>query len=158
MPVTIEQMKLDDLEKVVEIEESSFTQPWSLQSFQSELANKQLAVYLVARVDGCVAGYGGVWVVLDEAHITTLAVNRNNRCQGIATMLLRGLIEKSYQRGARRISLEVRPSNERARSLYEKFGFVVKGVRKHYYFNEDGLVMFKEDLSDVERNYDEPAS
>jgi [ribosomal protein S18]-alanine N-acetyltransferase len=147
VPVTIEPMASDDLRTVVAIEEASFTQPWSHQSFQSELANNQLAAYLVARFDGNIVGYGGVWVILDEAHVTTLAVEQHYRRHGIATRLLEALIEKSCRMGANRISLEVRPSNQAARRLYEKFGFSVKGVRKHYYFNEDGLIMFKENLN-----------
>ncbi len=157
MPITIEPMVPADLPSVVAIEEASFTQPWSHQSFQSELANNQLAAYLVSRVDGIIAGYGGVWVILDEAHITTLSVEQHYRRQGIASKLLEALIEKSCSMGANRISLEVRPSNHAARRLYEKFGFSVKGVRKHYYFNEDGLIMFKEDLNGGMDNH-EPAS
>ena len=157
MPATIKPMVLDDLLTVAAIEEASFTQPWSLQSFQSELANNQLAAYLVARVNENIAGYGGIWVILDEAHITTLAVEEHYRRCGVATLLLEALIEKSCSMGANRISLDVRPSNHAARRLYEKFGFSVKGVRKHYYFNEDGLIMFKEDLNGGMDNH-EPAS
>lgn len=157
MELSIEPMTADDLEKVMEIETSSFTRPWSLNSFVSELDNNQLANYLVARVDGCLAGYCGLWVVLEEAHITTLAVDKKYRGRGIASCLIKTVLEKARQKGARRISLEVRTTNVNARRLYEKFGFIVKGVRKHYYFNEDGLVMFKEDLENCERNSNEPA-
>lgn len=156
MSLIIEPMSPDDLEAVVGIEESSFPQPWSLQSFRSELDNNQLAAYLVARLEGALAGYGGVWVILEEAHITTLAVDRKYRRRGIATRLLKELIETSRRMGAVRMSLEVRPSNLAARRLYEKFGFTVKGVRKHYYFDEDGLVMFKDNLDPEAEN--EPAS
>ncbi len=160
MPITIEPMLLQDLPAVVAIEESSFTQPWTLQSFQSELANNRLAVYLVARENGFVVGYGGVWVILDEAHVTTLAVDQNHRRRGIATELLKALIDQSRRMGAQRISLEVRPSNSGARRLYENLGFSVKGVRKRYYFNEDGLIMFKDNLGGGEGNGEEnePAS
>jgi ribosomal-protein-alanine N-acetyltransferase len=153
-------MLLQDLPAVVAIEESSFTQPWTLQSFQSELANNRLAVYLVARENGFVVGYGGVWVILDEAHVTTLAVDQNHRRRGIATELLKALIDQSRRMGAQRISLEVRPSNSGARRLYENLGFSVKGVRKRYYFNEDGLIMFKDNLGGGEGNGEEnePAS
>ncbi len=157
MFVTITPMTLQDLDAVVAIEGSSFVQPWSRQSFSSELANSQLAAYLVARVAGRVVGYGGVWVILDEAHLTTLAVENTYRSKGIASRLLSELIDKSLEMGARRMSLEVRPSNQSARGLYHKFGFIVKGLRKHYYFNEDGLVMFKENLAE-ERGGHEPAS
>jgi [ribosomal protein S18]-alanine N-acetyltransferase len=152
MKPTIERMHLQDLPAVLAIEEASFIQPWSAQSFRSELANNQLATYLVAREDGAVVGYGGVWVILDDAHVTTLAVDQRCRRRGIATELLKALIEKSRSLGARRMSLEVRPSNTTARRLYENFGFTVKGVRKRYYLNEDGLVMFKDDLGEGEEN------
>ncbi len=156
MAVIIEPMLFEDLPAVVAIEQDSFTSPWSLKSFHYELSSNHLATYLVARVDGTVAGYGGVWIILDEAHITTLAVDRRYRRRGIATRLLNALIDKSCCMGAERIILEVRPSNHPARRLYEKFGFTIKGVRKKYYFNEDGLVMFKENLS-CGRNNREPA-
>lgn len=149
-------MTVDQLEAVVRIEAESFPQPWSLQSFRSELDNNRLAAYLAARMDGRLVGYGGVWVILDDAHITTLAVDSRYRRLGIATGLLKALIRRAVEMGAKRMSLEVRPSNTAARRLYEKFGFTVKGVRKHYYFNEDGLVMFKECLDSGREN--EPAS
>ena len=147
MPVEITPMTYHDLDTVAAIEAASFSQPWSRQSFQSELANSQLALYLVARLANAVVGYGGIWVILDEAHLTTLAVDHRYRRLGIAYSLLQALIEHSKRMGARRMSLEVRPSNSPARSLYEKFGFYVRGLRKHYYNDEDGLVMFKDDLS-----------
>jgi len=157
LAVIIEPMLFEDLPAVVAIEKDSFTSPWSLKSFRYELSCNRRATYLVARVDGTVVGYGGVWIILDEAHITTLAVDRRFRRCGIATRLLAALIDISCQKGAERITLEVRPSNHPARRLYEKFGFTVKGVRKKYYINEDGLIMFKEDLPRVGDNR-EPAS
>ncbi|HPU02032.1 MAG TPA: ribosomal protein S18-alanine N-acetyltransferase [Bacillota bacterium] len=154
---TIEPMTLDDLEAVAKIEQDSFDQPWSLQSFRTELVRNEVAHYLVARVGGKVVGYGGIWVILDEAHLTTIAVAEPYRRFGIGTALLKALMDKSLSLGARRISLEVRPSNHAARKLYEKFGFTIKGVRKHYYFDEDGLVMFCE-LGGGGEDDDEPAS
>ena len=91
-------------------------------------------------------GYGGIWVVLDDAHVTTLAVDRAYRRMGIAGLLMETLLAQARRRGACRISLEVRPSNGPARALYQKYGFSVRGVRKRYYQDEDGLVMFKENL------------
>lgn len=156
MPVIIEPLNAKHLDTVVKIETESFPQPWSLKSFLSELENNQLAVYLAAVYNDRVVGYGGVWVILDDAHITTLAVDSRYRRLGVATNLLKALIDKAEKMGAKRLSLEVRPSNTPARRLYEKFGFTVKGIRKHYYFNEDGLVMFKESMDSNSKN--EPAS
>ncbi len=157
MELTIEPMTTGDLGKVLEIENDSFIRPWSLNSFKSELKSSQMATYLVARSEGCVVGYCGMWVVPDEAHITTLAVDKKFRGFGIGSRLLEAILEKAKHNRVRRISLEVRSSNENARRLYEKFGFIVKGVRKHYYFDEDGLVMFKEKMEESESNFNEPA-
>lgn len=155
---TIEPMTLADIEAVAKIEQDSFEQPWSPQSFRSELLRNDMAHYLVARVEERVVGYGGLWVIFDEAHLTTLAVAEPYRRRGIGAALLQALMKRSAELGARRISLEVRPSNHAARSLYEKFGFTVKGVRKHYYFNEDGLVMFNSQLNCDGEASDEPTS
>ncbi len=155
---TIEPMTLQDLEAVAKIEQGSFEQPWSPHSFHTELIGNDMAHYLVARVGERVAGYGGIWVIFDEAHLTTLAVAEHYRRCGIGTALLKALMKKSASFGARRISLEVRPSNHAARRLYEKFGFTIKGVRKHYYFDEDGLVMFNNNLQCDGEADDDPAS
>lgn len=139
-------MSLPDLEAVLAIEEASFTQSWSRHSFQSELERNRLARYLVARRHGRLVGYGGIWIVLDEAHLTTLAVEKGFRREGIGSALLCALLDQAVEAGACRMTLEVRPSNLAARHLYESFGFTVRGVRKKYYLNEDALFMIKEDL------------
>ncbi len=144
--LTIDPMEEQDLDRVMLIEKFSFTHSWSRQSFESELHKNRLAVYRVARLEGQVVGYGGIWVIMDESHLTTLAVDRNFRGQGIATALLLELMDKARRAGAGRMTLEVRPSNSVARHLYEKYGFVVKGVRKKYYFDEDALLMTKDEL------------
>ncbi len=144
--LTIDQMTEQDLDQVLLIEGSSFTHSWSRQSFESELSRNRLAVYRVARLDGQVVGYGGIWVILDEAHLTTLAVDQVYRGQGIATALLQELMESARRAGASKMTLEVRPSNLVARRLYERFGFVVKGVRKKYYLDEDALLMTRDEL------------
>lgn len=158
LSATIEPMILKDLEAVAKIEQDSFPQPWSPDSFRTELIRNDMAHYLVARTGDEVAGYGGIWIIFDEAHLTTLAVAEPYRRCGVGTALLRSLMRLSADLGARRISLEVRPSNHAARSLYEKFGFTVKGVRKHYYFDEDALVMFSSRLSLYGETDDDPAS
>jgi len=135
--LVIDPMKVQDLDQVLLIENSSFTHPWFRQSFESELRRNRLAIYRVARLDGQVVGYGGIWVILDEAHLTTLAVDQFYRRQGIASALLQEFMESACREGANKMTLEVRPSNLAARHLYERFGFVVKGVRKKYYLDED---------------------
>lgn len=139
-------MTLRDLDAVVKIEEASFIQAWSRQSFQSELERNRLACYLVARLEDQVIGYGGIWVIMDEAHFTTLAVSHEHRRRGVATFLMQALIDEAAKAGATRMTLEVRPSNLGALHLYSKFGFVVQGIRKKYYFDEDALLMLREKL------------
>ena len=143
MSLTIGQMSTADLEDVARIEKSAFEQPWTAQSFRSELIKNDLAHYVVARMGERVVGYAGIWVIFNEAHLTTLAVDEMYRRCGVGTALLSALVARSAQLGARRISLEVRPSNHAARTLYKKFGFAARGLRKHYYTDEDGLVMLK---------------
>lgn len=145
--VLIEPMAEKDLPAVAAIEKASFRDPWSEQSFQTELQYNRLATYLVARSGERVVAYIGAWLVLDEVHITTLAVDEAYRRRGIAALLLDNLTATALGRGARCMTLEVRPSNRAARSFYEKCGFRVYGQRKHYYPDEDALIMTRKDLS-----------
>jgi ribosomal-protein-alanine N-acetyltransferase len=158
MSLTIVPMTTKDLEVVAHIEENAFEQPWSPHSFRTELIKNDLAHYMVARREGKVVGYGGIWVIFNEAHLTTLAVDEPYRRCGVGAALLKALMTRSAELGARRISLEVRPSNHAARSLYKKFGFKARGIRKDYYTDEDGLVMFKKISSADGEGEDDPAS
>lgn len=157
MSLTIESMTTADLEVVARIEENAFEQPWSPHSFRTELVKNDLAHYMVARVEEKVVGYGGIWVIFNEAHLTTLAVAEPYRRSGVGTALLKALMRRSAELGALRISLEVRPSNRAARTLYRKFGFRASGVRKDYYTDEDGLVMFKKIPRPAGERGDDPA-
>ncbi|MGE5630031.1 MAG: tRNA (adenosine(37)-N6)-threonylcarbamoyltransferase complex dimerization subunit type 1 TsaB [Caulobacteraceae bacterium] len=144
--IEIEDMKIEDLEKVMEIEHLSFAIPWSRESFESELEKNNLAKYVVAKVDGHVAAYGGVWIVLDEGHVTNIAVHPSYRGQKIGERIVQALIHTAIENNARRITLEVRESNDAARNLYKKLGFVDSGRRKGYYADngEDAIIMWKE--------------
>jgi len=108
-----------------------------------EISQNRYAHYIVARVkdDGRVIGYGGLWVLFDEGHITTLAVHPLHRKAGTGSFLLEHMLRKARANGATQVFLEVRDSNLAARRLYEKFKFKVIGRRKNYYLNEDALVM-----------------
>ena len=141
LPFDIEMMTKDDLDEVTAIENSCFNQPWTLQSFKTDLQYNRLAYYLVARHDGKIVGYIGAWIVLGEAHITTLAVDHDYRCHGVASCLIQALIDEGARRGVTSLTLEVRPSNKVARSFYKKWGFTVRGRRKRYYTDEDALIM-----------------
>ncbi|MGD0018210.1 MAG: ribosomal protein S18-alanine N-acetyltransferase [Candidatus Limnocylindrales bacterium] len=141
--VVVDRMTVDDLAAVQEIEQESFTTPWPPHAYRSEIENNRLAHYLVARHGDRIVGFAGIWLMVDEAHITTFAVRRTWRRQGVGERLLIALLDLAEARGAREATLEARPSNHPARRLYEKYGFALVGVRPHYYSddNEDALIM-----------------
>ena len=138
-------MLLTDIQQVLVIEEESFGSPWSENAFISEMKN-QYAYYLVASIDNKVVGYIGAWLIFDEAHITTLAVAKEHRRQGIATLILEELFKNVREHQINKATLEVRVSNQRARKLYLQEGFVEVGVRKNYYSDnkEDAVIMWKQ--------------
>jgi len=141
-------MNVHHLDGVLAIENNSFPTPWSRSAFVHELVHNDFAYYIVA-VDGeKVAGYAGMWRILDEGHITTLAVHPDYRRQKIGAGLLNALIMEGARRGCARMTLEVRPSNHAALELYGKTGFVSHGRRPGYYSDtkEDAIIMWKDDL------------
>ncbi len=147
--VRLQPMRPEDIPRVLEIERQSFRTPWPRDAYAHELRENRLAAYLVARAEtGEVVGYAGMWVILDEAHITTIAVDPQYRGQHIGERLLVGLIDEALARGARWMTLEVRRSNLAAQALYRKYGFREIGVRKGYYSDnrEDAIVMWTGDL------------
>ncbi len=141
-------MTLADLPAVQAIERESFTTPWPPHAYRTELETNRLAHYIVARSDREVIGFAGMWLMVDEAHITTFAVRSDWRRQGVGERLLLALIDLARARGAHEATLEVRPSNTPARRLYEKYGFRPVGIRPRYYSdnNEDALIMTTEAL------------
>ena len=146
--VSIEPMGLDDLPTVQAIEEASFSTPWPPHAYRSEIETNRLAQYIVARVGGEVVAYAGMWMMVDEAHVTTFAVHPRWRRQRIGERLLLTLLDLARGRRAREATLEVRLSNLPARRLYEKYGFRPVGLRPRYYSddNEDALIMTTESL------------
>ncbi len=149
--ITIEPMRLEDLSAVHAIERASFTSPWPPNAYRSELESNRLAHYLVARTEGVVTAYGGMWLMVDEAHITTFAVHPAWRRQGIGERLLLAFLDLAIDRGAHEATLEVRLSNLPARRLYEKYGFRPVGLRPNYYSDdhEDALIMTTEPLDEA---------
>lgn len=137
-------MTLDDVGAIVEIERESFTAPWSAEAFRNELQNNMFAKYMVMELDGAIIGYGGLWLIIDEAHVTNIAIRESYRGQGLGRRLLTELMRTAHWLGARRMTLEVRVSNERAKSLYRSMGFEPSGVRPAYYSDnmEDALIMW----------------
>jgi [ribosomal protein S18]-alanine N-acetyltransferase len=146
----VEPMRLDDLPAVHAIELASFSAPWPPHAYRSELESNRLAHYLVVRADERIAAYGGMWLMVDEAHITTFAVHPAWRRQRIGERLLLAFLDLAVHRGAHEATLEVRLSNLPARKLYEKYGFRPVGLRPRYYSDnqEDALIMTTSPLDD----------
>lgn len=144
--IDIVPMTGEDIKAVYDVECLSFATPWSLESFTSEIYNNNMAKYLVAKSGGEVVGYGGMWLVLDEGHITNIAVHPEHRGKGIGDALVLAIIKTAKENGIKRMTLEVRPSNWTALNLYKKYGFQEAGVRKGYYEDtgEDAVIMWLE--------------
>jgi len=145
--IILEPMERRHVKEVADIERACFTSHWPESAFLNELANRS-ARYVVASVEERVIAFAGMWVIMDEAHITTLGVLPDYRRRYIGERLLVRLLEIARSLGARRSTLEVRKSNTGAIRLYEKFGFTAAAVRRGYYSDtgEDALVMWVNDL------------
>jgi [ribosomal protein S18]-alanine N-acetyltransferase len=142
--ITFRNMTEEDLDQVLEVEVNSFATPWSREAFFNELTKNQFARYLVVEVDQKVVGYCGVWIIVDEAHITNIALLPEYRGLKLGEALLSRIIDLVRNMGALKVTLEVRVSNARAQALYRKFGFEDGALRKQYYTDnmEDALVMW----------------
>ena len=163
-PYRVEPMRWDDVSQVMAIERQSFTLPWSDYTYRHEILENRNAYYFVARrlhdrvvskpaswwgrlfkreVRAPIVGYGGFWIVIDEAHISTIASDEKWRGHGIGELMLLAMIERSIELGAHEVTLEVRVSNTIAQNLYRKYGFEVVGRRPGYYRdnNEDADLM-----------------
>jgi ribosomal-protein-alanine N-acetyltransferase len=173
LPYVVEKMRLEDIPRVVEIERQAFPSPWPARAYRYEVSQNHLAHYFVARCQDeerpyagsaeeagilgrlqpwshrghsdqhRIVGYCGFWVVAQEAHISTIAVDPQHRGLGIGQLLLLTAIEKAMDLDATLVSLEVRVSNFAAQNLYRKYGFEVVGRRPRYYSDnrEDALIM-----------------
>lgn len=149
--LVMRKMTVDDLATVMEIDRLSFSTPWSERSFRSELNNNPAACLRVAEVQmkaPRIVGFVGIWMLVDEAHISTLAVHPDLRGQGIGGVLLRDAIEQAVGLHASLVTLEVRQSNQNAIHLYRKHGFETVGRRVRYYRDnqEDAILMTLTDL------------
>lgn len=136
-------MTIEDVEAVLAVEYDTFSMPWTEAAFYSELITNRFATYVVVEADGVIIGYCGVWVIVNEAQITNIALLPSYRGQKIGEALMRTGMQVARMHGARKMSLEVRVSNEPAQSMYRKLGFQPSGLLKNYYTNdhEDALVM-----------------
>jgi [ribosomal protein S18]-alanine N-acetyltransferase len=137
-------MTEEDIDQVLVIEHKSFTLPWSRDAFINELTKNQFAVYLVLEADDAVIGYCGAWIVVDEAHVTNIAVLPEYRGRKLGEALMKKMMEAAKELGAVTMTLEARVTNIAAQSLYRKLGFQNGGIRKNYYTDnqEDAIVMW----------------
>lgn len=145
---SVRPMTLNDLDGVMAVEQESFLTPWSRSAFEEELAQNRLARYLVALDGETIVGYAGTWLVINEAHVTNVAVHSNRRREGIGRLLMEALMDMARDAGMESMTLEVRVSNESARALYHQLGFISAGIRKNYYSEtkEDALILWREQL------------
>ena len=141
-------MRLEDIEHVSRLERRCYTLPWSSSAYVTEVGNPN-AYYITAQDShGTIVGYAGMWVIMDEVHITTIAVDPDRRGLKIGERLLMDILEEGISRGATRATLEVRERNTVAHNLYLKYGFEDVAVRKNYYSDngENAVIMWANNL------------
>lgn len=149
MNITIRRMQASDVDNVITIEEKAYGEHhWSKESFLNELSNELARYNCAFDEDGNLVGYSGCWQILEEVHITNIAVSPDFRRKKVGEKLLKRIVDECYENMAKYITLEVRVSNTPAINLYEKYGFKSLGVRKGYYQNnnEDALIMWTENI------------
>ena len=142
--ITIRPMQIKDVDRVFEVENATFSTPWPKDIFYREIAENEHAYYFVILLDGKIIGYAGVWIVLDDAQITNIAIMPGYRGKKLGEKLFRYTMQKLIAMDVSRLSLEVRESNLAAQKMYRKFGLVPGGLRKNYYADnqEDAIVMW----------------
>lgn len=151
---TVRMMALSDVDDVQEIEKGCFSVPWTRDAFIHEITENRCARYLVVECEGKVVAYAGMWLVIDEGHVTNIAVHPAHRGKGYGELVTRSLMQLASNTGMVWMTLEVRRSNEVAQSLYHKVGFIDVGYRKRYYEDnrEDALIMACERLPEPEED------
>lgn len=149
MNLRIRKMTVDDIRAVVDLDQKSFSLPWPERSFRFELTDNPASRCWVAELDGKVVGMIVVWLIVDEAHVATVATHPEYRRQGIGKRLLAHALRHMMLDGARSSFLEVRESNLAAQEMYRKFGYEATGRRRHYYRDndEDAILMTLESLT-----------
>lgn len=147
--VVIRPMSGRDIGAALGVEQSTYPTPWTEGIFRDEL-NGEGRTYLVAEADGELVGYGGLLLVIPEAHVTTVTVAAAHQGGRVGTRLMLHLAEAALAAGATSLTLEVRVSNRQAQALYQRFGMAPVGVRKLYYRDEDALIMWVHDIDSEE--------
>lgn len=167
----VQPMTLADLDQVMAIEHLSFSAPWSRRAYEYEITQNEYSTMLVARAApalkgrmpgllhwlgicrrGPALGYAGAWLLVDEIHLSTIAVHPEWRGRGLGELLLITVLERGAQQGARRATLEVRVSNSAAQGLYRKYGFETVASQRRYYAdnNEDAYIMATPGFESIE--------
>ncbi len=149
LQTVIRPMVSADVAAAARLEALVYPQPWTESMFRDEIA-QPFRTYLAAAMGDRLVGYGGVMVVGEEAHITTVVVDPDQRGHRIGTRLMLGLVDAALAADARSLTLEVRVSNAAAQALYRRFGMAPVGVRKQYYRDEDALIMWVHDVDGEE--------
>lgn len=145
---TLRPMIVEDAVAAASIEQASFEQGWTPAAFRRELTENRVARYVVADAGEEIVAFAGLWVVLDEGHIVTVAVHPRWRRRGLGQLMVHALTAIALEHGLDSLTLECRPSNEAALSLYQKYGFYEVGRRKRYYADgEDALILMTESLA-----------
>lgn len=143
--ISVQQMQIADVPEVMKIDTGAFPAPWTKEIYEQELIENDFAHYFVMKTDtGDIIGYVGMWIIFDDAQITNIAVHQDYRGKKIGEKLFGFALAYAFQRGAQKLSLEVRPSNTVAKNMYRKFGLEEGSVRKNYYPDngEDAIVMW----------------
>lgn len=141
MEIKVIPMSYENIDDVIKVEQSAFLHPWSKQSFLDELVNP-LARYFVLIIDNKVSGYAGLWHIVDEGHITNIAIKKELQGQGLSNYLLKEIIDYKNKNNLIFLTLEVRESNIIAQKLYEKYNFKKIGERKKYYENSETAFLY----------------
>jgi len=150
--LAIDRMQEADVPRVQEIERHIFSSPWPRNAYFRELSSRNSAHYIVLRQDpqdaGELLGYGGLWRMYDEAHVTTIGVRHDRQHQGLGRIIFAALVLAGFDLGAKWVTLEARASNQQAIQMYESFGFKVIGRRRGYYTDnaEDAIVMWSDSM------------
>ena len=142
--LSIRPMTLEDIQGIYDLEVKCFKVPWTKEAFKNEVEKNKLAHYYVLSVDNKVIGYGGVWHIMDEGHITNIAIDPSYRNKGYGKFLMKSIMEESRKIGIDYMTLEVRVTNTSAIKLYEALGFKTSGIRPNYYTDnqEDAKIMW----------------
>ena len=153
----LRRMTISDVPAIHRLEQAIFSMPWSEKDFVYEMTENKVARYLVIEEAGEIIAFAGAHIILDQAHVTNIAVRQDCRGRGLGRMITRALMQYASNLGAEYLTLEVRQSNVTAQNLYKSLGFVKVNVRKRYYEDtgEDALLMVCDQLPPAEPDFEE---